>query len=381
MSLVLFESGDPLGDYLRRILFLPRQESTVAADIDHLHYFVILTTMAGAVLITLVGGYFLFRYREREDGGPQADHDVNARPPLWMKTSAVALLFALFVIWWAIGLWQYVTLRVAPEGALDVYVTAKQWMWKFAYPGGARSISVLYVPARRPMRLIMTSRDVIHSFYVPEFRVKQDVVPGRYTTLWFEAKAPGTYPILCAEYCGDGHSTMRGWVVALEPADFDGWLGGKDLGEPLAGQDYRPPAVVGDTAPPEMVDMAREGERVAGSHGCFRCHTPDGTPHIGPTWAGLYGARIPLASGGEVLADEAYLTESIMDPLAKIHAGFQPVMPSYQGRIQTGQIAAILEYIKSIRDVTPEPGVAMPLADAGVEFPAPAPPSRGGPRP
>src|SRR5262249_31321508 len=157
--------------------------------------------------------------------------------------------------------------------------------------------SVLYVPAGRPVKLIMTSRDVIHSFYVPDFRVKQDVVPGRYTTAWFEANAPGAYEILCAEYCGQGHSTMRCPVVALSPADYERWLGG--------------------AAPAQQRSLLRTGERVAADQGCLRCHTLDGTPHIGPTWAGLYGAVVPLEGGGEVKADEAYITESMMDPAVK----------------------------------------------------------------
>jgi len=362
--------------FLRALLFLPPQSSTVAVELDALHYFVILLTMAGATLVTLVGLYFLVKYRRRlpEPAAPNAES--SARPHFLYKLSALAVLALLFLTWWVVGARQFMRLRVAPEGARDVYVTAKQWMWKFAYPEGARSISTLYVPVGRPVRLIMTSRDVIHSFFVPDFRVKQDVLPGRYTTMWFEVRAPGTYQILCTQYCGTNHSTMRGEVVALPPEDFERWLGGQAPppgGERLSGPRYADPSLglAGAAAPRQDVDLARVGERVAAVEGCLRCHTVDGTVHIGPTWAGLYDALVPLEGGGEVVADVAYLTESIMDPQARIHRGYLPVMPSYQGKLDAPETAAIVEYIKSLREVPAEPGARTRLSaqspDAGLE--------------
>jgi len=340
-----------VNEYLRRFLFLPRQMSTVAYDLDQLHYFVILTTMAGAVLVTLVGGYFLVRYRRPDLTTHGANPDARVRPHVLFKVSALIGLAVLFLVFWVIGLREFVRLRIAPEGSIDVYVTAKKWMWKFAYPAGARSIAQLYVPVGRPVRLVMTSRDVIHSFFVPEFRVKQDVVPGRYTTVWFEAVAPGRYPILCTQYCGTGHSTMRGEVVALRPDEFERWLGGQDPGGArLAGPRYVEPQIgLADAAPVVPLSLVRQGERVAAEQGCLRCHTLDGTPHIGPTWVGLIDSMVPLEGGGEVVADVAYLTESIMDPLAKLHRGYPPVMPSYLGKLGAGDVAAIVEFIKSLR--------------------------------
>jgi cytochrome c oxidase subunit II len=320
-----------MNELLRVLLFLPPQRSTVAEEIDKLHYFVILVTIAGATLVTLTGAALLIRYRRRAPVALRMNPDGARQVPLFLEVIAMIILFALFVMWWVIGSRQYVDLRVAPANAMDVYVTAKQWMWKFAYPEGQSSLTVLYVPVGRPVKLVMTSRDVIHSFYVPDFRVKQDVIPGRFTTAWFAATAPGTYEILCAEYCGQGHSTMRGQVVALSPADYERWLSGTELGQPLV----------------------REGERVAAEQGCLRCHTTDGTPHIGPTWAGLYGAVVPLADGGSATVDEAYLTESMMDPAVKVHRGYWPVMPSYLGRISPAETAAIVELIKSLREVAP----------------------------
>lgn len=357
-----------MNGFLQRILFLPPQESTVAYSIDWLHYLVIIATMSGAVLVTLVGAYFLVRYRMREPELATPNPDADARPHFIYKLSALIGLTALFLIFWIIGVQQYMRLRVAPEGTMDVYVTAKKWMWKFAYPEGAREIGTLYVPVGRPVKLIMTSRDVIHSFFVPAFRVKQDVVPGRYTTVWFQAVEPGTYQILCAEYCGTGHSTMRGDVVALSPADYTRWReGAAPPGTEVGPPRYEEPALGRPDAaiPRHELVLAREGQRVAAQKGCLRCHSLDGSPHIGPTWAGLYMSRIPLEGGGEVTADEAYLTESMMDPMVKIHRGYQAVMPSYLGNLEGPEAAAIVDLIKSLRDVRPEPDAVTPEGRQG----------------
>ena len=350
-----------MNQLLRRILFLPPQASSVARDIDSLHYFVIITTMLGATLVTGVGAYFVIRYRAR-------DTETRRPPPAprssgWMEAGMIAGLLGLFLLWWAIGFAQYVRVRVAPAGTLDIYVTAKQWMWKFAYPDGQHTISTLYVPAGRPVKVIMTSRDVIHSFYVPDFRVKQDVIPGRYTTAWFSVNAAGTHQILCAELCGVGHSMMRGEVVALDPADYARWLEAGTAQE-IAGPVDERPATVDRFEPREALSLRRAGVRAAAERGCLRCHTLDGTPHIGPTWAGLYRSTVPLADGGRLVADEAYLTESMMDPLVRIHRGFQPVMPTYQGLLASPYTAAIIELIKSLRDTPLLPAAAPELGGA-----------------
>ncbi len=360
-----------MNQFLRRILFLPVQASTFARDLDRLHYFVILSTMAGAVLVTLVGGFFLLLYRRRQPATEPPNPDAAATPHFAWKLGAIVGLAALFLVWWEIGLGQYVRMRVAPEDAMTVYVTAKQWMWKFAYPQGARSIARLYVPVGRPVKLVLTSRDVIHSLFVPSFRIKQDAVPGRYTTVWFEATATGTYPIFCTQFCGTGHSTMRAEVVVMAPQAFEQWLAGEAAAPvEIAAPRYQEPQIgLTAAAPAEPSSMVRQGEIVAARQGCLRCHTLDGTPYTGPTWAGLYEATVPLEGGGEVIADEAYITESMMDPMVKIHRGFAPIMPSYLGRIDAGETAAIVELIKSLRDVRP-----------GVDAPAEPGPIGGIPR-
>ena len=204
---------------------------------------------------------------------------------------------------------------------------------------------VLRVPANRPVRLMMTSRDVIHSFFVPAFRVKQDVLPGRYTETWFEAIQPGRYQLLCAEYCGTNHSLMLGEVIVLRPDEFDSWLADQRRGRALQ-QDGAPTA---DEDVTRQADLVRQGERFAVQYGCVKCHSIDGSPHIGPTWLDLFLRREELEGGQTIIADEAYLTESMMDPRAKIVRGFNPVMPVFKGRLAGPEAAAIVEYIKSLR--------------------------------
>jgi cytochrome c oxidase subunit 2 len=234
---------------------------------------------------------------------------------------------------------------------MDVYVQGKKWMWKFAYPGGPNGMDVLRVPAGRPVRLLITSRDVIHSFYVPDFRIKQDAVPGRYSQTWFNAPAPGRHQVLCAEYCGLGHSAMLAEVLVMPPEEFEAWRAEARRSTVVAAQDSPEDRVDPRTSLPE------QGRRLSAEYGCFKCHTVDGTRHIGPTWLDLYRKPEKLKDGKSVIADEAYLTESMMDPAAKLVAGYENVMPTFQGRIPGPEIAAIVEFIKSLRTdvVRPEP--------------------------
>ncbi|HVV17263.1 MAG TPA: cytochrome c oxidase subunit II [Polyangia bacterium] len=385
-----------VNELLRRILFLPPQSSTMAPEIDHLHFFVIGTTMVGAAAVGLLAVYWVIKYRAPE-GAPLWSPTPAPATPTWLELMLGGGLLTLFCVWWFIGYMQYVHLRVSPENALDVYVTAKQWMWKFAYADGQSSVSSLYVPTGRPIRVLLTSRDVIHSFFVPDFRIKQDAVPGRYTTAWFEVTEPGVHQVLCAEYCGTGHSVMRGQVVALDPADYARWLAGGPSADVVGGLGEHPraplPEVSGltvagphDVEPAseeefpraELVNLVRVGTEASAQQGCLRCHTLDGTPHIGPTWAGLYRNKVPLTTGQTVVADEAYLTESMMDPLAKVHAGYAPVMPSYHGLLAPAETAAIVELIKHLRDV---PGRATPPVEAPRREAAPPAGAIGRPSP
>jgi cytochrome c oxidase subunit 2 len=340
-----------VNELLRQVLNLPPQASSMARSIDTLHYTVIGVTFLGVAAVAAVTLYFVVRFR-RSGAAPGVTPRVKA--PVWLELGVAGALLALFCAWWVVGFAQYRELQTPPDNAMPIYVTAKQWMWKFEYPGGPATSEVLVVPAGAPVKLIMTSRDVIHGFYVPAFRIKQDVVPGRAMTTWFEAVAPGRHDILCTQYCGTRHSFMRAQVVALAPEDFARWL------EAARG----PLALPG--AKGEGQDLAGRGREVAAQRGCLRCHSLDGTPFIGPTWAHAFGSQRALAGGGTVLVDEAYLTESMMDPGAKLAAGFQPVMPSYQGLLDPEETAALLELIRSLRSVEPVTQVPPPAAPISI---------------
>lgn len=337
-----------MNELLRRMLFLPRQGSSMARELDYLHYTVILVTLGGALAVAAAAAYFILRYRKSKQRRPELSREGRApehRASVYrLEAVLAASILGLFVLWWVVGYHQFVRLESPPQGAIEVYVSGKQWMWNVAYPNGRSSKGVVYVPVGRPMKLLMSSRDVIHSFFVPEFRVKKDVIPGRTTTLWFEALEPGRYAAYCTEYCGEGHSTMRATVVALSDADYAAVMEELPSIE-IEGPVYREPEVAG-VAPRSPLSLAAVGEKVAVEKGCTRCHTADGSPHIGPTWVGAFGTSVPLSDGGQVTADAAYMTESMMDPLAKVHAGFQPVMPSYQGLLDAGEVGALLEYIR-----------------------------------
>ena len=345
---------EALNQLLRRLLALPTQSSSVAREIDTLHYTVILTTFAGVTLVAVIAAVMVVRYRRRT---PDIPLTPRVTAPAWVEISLIGGLLTLFCAWWVVGFAQYRELQTPPAGAMPIYVTAKQWMWKFADPSGPSSADSLVVPVGQPVKLIMTSRDVIHSFYVPAFRIKQEVVPGRAVTTWFEAIEPGTYDVLCTQYCGTRHSMMRAQVVALAPADYGRWLDAARA--PLA-----LPGAKGDGE-----GLAARGRDVAAARGCLRCHTVDGSPFIGPTWARAFGRRRATADGHDVVVDEAYLTQSMMEPRAVVAAGFAAVMPSYQGVLSPEETSALLEYIRSLRDVPPRP--MAPAATGAITLPAP----------
>ena len=330
-----------MNELLRKLLFLPDQASTFARDVDRLHFFVILTTFVMSTAVGLTAIFFFIRYRRRSE----TQTTPHIEPPMWMEALFIGVPLSFFTLWFFLGYREFVRQQTPPSDSMDVYVMGKKWMWKFAYPDGPNAINVLRVPAGRNVRLLMTSRDVIHSFYVPEFRIKQDVLPGRYTQTWFNATTPGRYQILCAEYCGAGHSIMRGEVTVLKPQDFEDWLAFQHRGV-VATQDGQPTAL--DFAP-ALGNMVDQGRRIAAEQGCVKCHSTDGTRHIGPTWLDLYHRREKLTDGTTVEADEAYLTESMMDPAQKVVEGFQPVMPSFQGKLAGPEVAALVEYIKSLQ--------------------------------
>jgi cytochrome c oxidase subunit 2 len=329
--------------WLVKLLFLPVEASSIAAEVDALHAVIITITLASSLGVFVAAGWMVLRFRRR---GPNATtpHLVARRST---EVGLALALLALFLAFWVVGFHQYLTIERPPDDARTVFVTARQWMWKFSYADGRSAEDVLVVPRGADIKLAMTSRDVIHAFYVPAFRIKQDVVPGRYTTAWFRAEKAGTYPILCAEYCGTDHSAMRGEVRVLEPADYARWL--DDPSRDRSGEQ----------------DLVSRGRDVAVRRACVTCHSVGntGTATTGPSWAGLYDSYVELRGGSRVLADEAYLTRSMMEPNADIVSGYQPVMPTYAGTLDASETAALVEYIESLRE-PPGPGVALPRVRA-----------------
>jgi cytochrome c oxidase subunit 2 len=348
-----------MNELLRKLLFLPTQLSTHARDVDGLHFFVVITTMVAGVAIFATALVFMIRYRRRSE----TETTPEVQPKHWHEWVFVGVPLAFFLLWFAIGYPQFVETTQPPPGAMDVFVQGKKWMWKFAYQGGPSSLDVLRVPVGRPVRLLITSRDVIHSFYVPELRLKLDALPGRYTQTWFQAEKPGRYQVFCAEYCGLSHSNMLAELVVLPAAEFDTWIADQRRGEARA-QDAALSA--GEQAMPGS-SILEQGRRVAADQGCLKCHSVDGSRHIGPTFIDLYGRQEKLTTGETITADEPYLTRSMMDPAAQLVAGYQNVMPSFQGRMTPPEVAAVVEYIKSLKT----PAVSAGPSEGPVYEPSP----------
>jgi cytochrome c oxidase subunit II len=260
------------------------------------------------------------RYRR----GRPADrtHPVNQKVGLEISWALVPFLLILGFYVWATSL--YFELNRPPPGALEIDVVAKQWMWKFQHPGGQREIDELHVPVGEPVKLVMASQDVIHSLFIPALRIKQDVVPGRYTTMWFTADTPGIYKLQCAEFCGTDHSVMGGRFVVMDPADYAGWLEESDVDQGLAAR----------------------GEVLFRTYGCSGCHGTAATVHA-PSLEGLYGSPVPLADGSVVTADEQYIRDSILLPQSQIAAGYPPIMPTFQNVLGEDEVLELVAYLKS----------------------------------
>jgi cytochrome c oxidase subunit II len=309
---------------MSKFSLLPEQASTVAPQVDLLLYFLLGVSFFFATLIAGLILVFMVRYRRR----PGVDHDPNAHGPLWLEAAWTVIPFGITMIMFFWGASLYATIRRPPDDALVVDVVGKQWMWKLQHMAGRREINELHVPIGRPVRLNMTSEDVIHSFYVPAFRVKQDAVPGRYSSVWFEATKAGEYHLFCAEYCGTLHSGMIGRIVAMEPAAFEAWLAGQQPGE-------------------ANVPVAVAGENVFRAQACGTCHRADGSGQ-GPSLAGVFGKTVTLQGGDTIRVDEGYIRESILNPQAKIVEGYQPVMPTYQGLLSEEDVMRLIAYVKSL---------------------------------
>ena len=300
----------------------PEQASTMAPRVDQLYFFLLGVSVFFATLILILIIAFAIKYRRRSDD--EQPRPISGNLGLEILWTLVPLSLTLVMFVWGARL--YFITFYPPSDALEINVVAKQWMWKAQHAEGRSEIDELHIPTGRPIKLIMTSQDVIHDFFVPAFRVKNDVLPGRYTTLWFEATKPGAYRLFCSQYCGTQHSGMIGHIIALEPAEFQAWLSG------------------GATA----VSMATAGENLFQKLGCVSCHAQNDTGR-GPSLVGLLGKTVRLQSGASVTADEDYIRESILNPQAKIVAGYQPIMPTFKGLISEDGIMQIIAYLKSLK--------------------------------
>ena len=305
--------------------WMPFQGSTTAPAVDRLFYFIFWVSVVFFVLIVGLSLLFVIRYRARR--GHTAEPSAHHNTALELTWTVIPLILVVVIFAW--GFMVFMDMTTAPANAQEVQVTGQKWKWLFTYPNGHVDEN-LHVPVDAPVNLVMTSEDVIHSFFVPAFRLKRDVVPGRYTTTWFRATAPGEYQIYCAEYCGTAHADMLAKVVVHPPGGYERWLA--DAGNLL-----------------DRMSPAEAGQLLATTRGCFQCHSVDGRSGIGPTFQGTFGSRRPLGDGGLVLMDENYIRESILDPNSRVVAGYEPVMPTYRGRLTDQEITAIIEYLKTLQ--------------------------------
>ena len=304
------------------IPLVPDSASTFSWQVDALYFYLSGVTLFFSLLISAVLIFFVIRYRRRTPW--EIPRPVAGSHKLETVWTVIPFLIAMTMFAW--GARVYFNQYKTPADAVEIYVVGKQWMWKLQHATGQREINQLHVPVGRKIKLIMTSEDVIHDFFVPAFRTKADVVPGKYTTLWFEATTPGTYHLFCAEYCGMNHSGMTGSVVVMEPREFDNWLSGN----------------TGTSTP------AAAGQQLFQSLGCASCHGANGEGGRGPVLAGVFGQKTQLQNGETQTVDEAYIRESITNPQAKLVAGFGPIMPTFQGQVSEDQLLQLVAFIKSL---------------------------------
>ncbi|RMF71877.1 MAG: cytochrome c oxidase subunit II [Acidobacteria bacterium] len=309
--------------------WMPQSASTTAPEVDFVFYFILAISAFFFVLIVALTALFVVRYRARPGHSEQDSPTHNTA--LELTWSIIPSILVLMMFWF--GFKAYMDQYNPPANAYEILVEAQKWNWSFQYPNGYIDKD-LHVPAGTPVRLVLTSQDVIHSFFVPAFRVKKDVVPGRYNKVWFEATQPGSYVVFCTEYCGTGHSDMLAHVIVHPPGEFEAWL--------------EKAANFLDTLPP-----AEAGKLLYEQRGCTQCHSVDGSPRVGPTFKGIWGHEVKLRDGSTVPVDEDYLRESIVDPQAKVVDGFDPVMPTYAGRLKDKEITYIIEYLKSLGEEQP----------------------------
>lgn len=328
-----------------QIQLFPEQASTLAPRVDAVLFYVLGMSAFFSLLIACLVIYFAIRYRRRSPNQIGAVIHGSMMLELFWTLIPLGLMMVLFV--WGANV--YFAIARPPDDALDIYVVGRQWMWKIQHPEGQREINTLHIPVDQPVKLTMTSEDVIHSFFVPAFRTKQDAVPGRYSTTWFQATKPGTYRLFCAEYCGTEHSRMVGNIIVMKPADYQKWLQEGAEGS-----------------------LALQGRKLFTKLQCITCHGANAQARA-PVLEGIFNTRVPLNDGRNILADENYLRESILQPAAKIVAGYQPIMPTFQGIIKEDELIEMIAYIKSLQR-----GQTPPRVEETMPPEAPLPPPAKG---
>ncbi len=300
--------------------------SRSAAEIDSVFLFILAVCLFFFLLVEGMLIYFAVKFRRRKGAEAIATSGVThsaVLEALWVIIPSVVV-----VSFFAYGYIVFQDIRRPRPGADEVNVVAQQFLYTFVYPNGTRSVGELRVPSGKPVKLVMTSRDVIHGFFIPDFRLKQDIVPGTYVTLWLQPSRAGTYDIFCTQYCGVGHSEMRAKLIVMDPADYARWLA--------------------SAGAPAGASLAARGKDLAEKTGCLACHTTTGAAGVGPTWKGLFGRKVALSDGRTVTADEAYIRESIFDPGAKVVKGFANIMPTFKGTLTDDDVTAIIAYVKTL---------------------------------
>ncbi len=304
---------------------LPEKASTFAESVDPLYWFLICFVGGFFFIVCGVVLYWGMKYRKQEGEDRPSYHPHAVKLEIAWTVALIVIALAIFV-WGSVLFFQAYDV---PKNALEISVMGKRWMWKIRHPNGRRETNELHVPVGTPVKLTMTSQDVIHSFFVPAFRLKQDVLPAKYTTMWFEATKTGEYPLFCAEYCGTEHSTMGGRVVVMEPEAYAAWLQGEGGGAETAD------------------DVLAAGKQLFDRLGCAACHAA-GAENRGPDLGGIHGTTVQLNTGELVLADDEYLRESILNPSYKVVHGYSPLMPSYTNQLEDEELMNLIAYVKSL---------------------------------
>ena len=306
--------------WLTEFALFPPQASAIAPYMDAFYFFLVLISLVGLVLVILMVSTFSIMFRKAKS--PEATHIEGST---LLEATWTIIPLALFMVCFVWGALLYFRIYNPPTNAMNIYIVGKQWMWKAEHPGGQHEINALHIPVDRDVQLTMISQDVFHSFSIPAFRVKREVIPGRYSTVWFRATQPGTYHLFCTQYCGTLHSAMIGEIVAMKPEDYQKWTAGSTSGQSLA----------------------QNGERLYASLGCNSCHSGNAAAR-GPNLAGIYHSRITLDGGRTVTVDDEFLRGSILNPTTHQMAGYAPIMPTYQGQVSEEGLIDLVEYIKGL---------------------------------